>query len=701
MDLLPTLRHDIQIYPGPADWRGAPSWTIYDPVTNRYIRIGPIAFEILRFWESENIADLQNQVEHSTGRKPQTSEIEWLIDFLAKHELLVVKGRAGAEQLEKRKLAQKNVWYKNLLKQYLFFKIPVLRPGSFLQRTQQKVDLFYSPVFYVVLSIFGILGVFLLVRQWDEFLSATPSVFSWQGASTVFGAIVFSKLCHEFAHAYTAIRLKCRVPTMGVAFMVMWPVLYTELSDTSRLTRRQDRLKVACAGMVVELILAVCATFLWGILSDGIVRDAMLTLATVTWVMTLGINLNPFMRFDGYYIFADALGIENLQDRAFALGKFNLRKSLFGIVVDTVEEFSPKLNLTLTLYAYFTWIYRFFLFVGIALLVYHMFFKVLGIFLFIVEIWWFIGRPILNEVKVWWKMRDKIQHGKPVIRSLIIVGLIMAGLLYPWQRAVHAPALMLSSHLQQVFIPESAKVIQLNLKDGQKVEAGEVLVQLTSPDLNFKIAQSRSQLAIKQNQLEKLSLNPQSNNNRLVLITELGEEKTKLQSLLALQEKLTIKAPLTGEVRTLDDSLREQRWLKKGDILAQVIDPNQTEVIAYVRESDYSRISKASSAVFIPENLSLPREELTIQNIALINVKYVEHPALIDAFGGSLQAIPSQSGNFTPTEGIFRVAFTRKFPSLGPRQLTVGQVQIDATPRNLISTFARKAWAVFIRESGM
>ena len=73
------------------------------------------------------------------------------------------------------------------------------------------------------------------------------------------------------------------------------------------------------------------------------------------------------MRFDGYYAFSDAIGVENLQQRAFALGRWQLRRTLFGLD-DPVPEPLPRHRARLLIgYAWGTWIYRFFLFLGIAL----------------------------------------------------------------------------------------------------------------------------------------------------------------------------------------------------------------------------------------------------------------------------------------------------------------------------------------------
>ena len=72
-----------------------------------------------------------------------------------------------------------------------------------------------------------------------------------------------------------------------------------------------------------------------------------------------------------------------------------MRELLFGFGEKKPESFEPWKERALIIYAWATWLYRFFLFCGIALLVYHAFFKLLGIFLFCVAV------PRLS-----WRMED-------------------------------------------------------------------------------------------------------------------------------------------------------------------------------------------------------------------------------------------------------------------------------------------------------
>lgn len=58
------------------------------------------------------------------------------------------------------------------------------------------------------------------------------------------------------------------------------------------------------------------------------------------------VNINPFMRFDGYYIFADLLGVENLQPRAFPASALAASASAVRHRRREADRFGPKLDAT-------------------------------------------------------------------------------------------------------------------------------------------------------------------------------------------------------------------------------------------------------------------------------------------------------------------------------------------------------------------
>ena len=122
-----------------------------------------------------------------------------------------------------------------------------------------------------------------------------------------------------------------------------------------------------------------------------------------------------------------------------------------------------------------TAVYRFFLFLGIAVTVYHYFFKALGIFLFAVEIWWFIVKPVWSELKVWVKQRDQIQK-QPAMRMGLSLGVLLLLLALPWQGQVLAEGWVRSAQEFAVYSPRPARV--LTMPQGGQAQVSHLLASL-------------------------------------------------------------------------------------------------------------------------------------------------------------------------------------------------------------------------------
>src|SRR5258708_34037030 len=232
-------------------------------------------------------------------------------------------------------------------------------------------------------------------------------------------ALTFSKVVHELAHAFSARRYGVRVPTLGVAFLVLWPYLYTDTGETWKLSDRRKQLVIACAGMAAELVLAVFSTFLWALSPEGAAKSVFFVLASSTWIMTLAVNLSPFMRFDGYFVLSDLPDFPNLHERSSACARWWLRRTFFGLEEPMPEpQLRPHQRAGLIAFAYITWLYRLTVFIRIALLVYRLAVKLLGMFLMVVEVVWFILMPVWKEAVYLWKAR---QSSRLAARPLIAV----------------------------------------------------------------------------------------------------------------------------------------------------------------------------------------------------------------------------------------------------------------------------------------
>ena len=487
---LPPLREDLRISRGAPLLNGAPSWVIYDPIRHRFFQVGQRTIEMISNWSSGTVSRLESELQAKRALRVGAQEIRAVLEFLKSSDLLAETERGLAKSFDSRAAKQRTSLVQWALHRYIFFRVPLVRPNGFLQATWPIVRPLFSRGFVILTLLMLVLGLYLASRQFSDVLAHFRAAFSFEGAVTYAVALVVVKILHEMGHAYQAVARGLRVPVMGVAFIVLFPLLYTDTTDAWRLRTRRDRLMVDMGGIFVELSLAVYATVLWCFFPDGAARDAAFAVATVSWVFSLLVNLNPLMRFDGYYLLADALGVHNLQPRSFDMGKWALREAKFGLGDPAPEKQSRRMRVFMIFYCYAIWIYRFFLFVAIALIVYTLFFKALGIILFLAEIAFFIAAPVLREVKVWFGMRKRISRSW---RSWLTLGVFLALLVlaaWPMSRRIHVPAVLDEARQQAIYASVNGQLQEVHVTEGDEVRAGDLLFSFEDPELPLNIQQA-------------------------------------------------------------------------------------------------------------------------------------------------------------------------------------------------------------------
>ena len=305
-NMLIPLRENLQLLPGPALEGGSPSWTLHDPPKNQFFRIGRLEFEALSRWSSAlrgavSAQQVTDAINNETTVKTSRDEIEALNNFFTHNCLLAPGNPVSAAIISHRRNKKTNplLW---LIHNYLFLRIPLFKPDAFLDATLPFVKILASKPIQYLFLLMSILSLYLVSRQWQSFLNTFAYFFSLEGLFYYTTALVFVKIFHELGHAYIAKYYGIRVPTLGIALIVLMPMLFTDTTESWKLTDRKARMRIVVAGMATELALAIIATFLWCFIGDGPLRSACFIVATVTWITSLAMNISPFMRFDGYYL---------------------------------------------------------------------------------------------------------------------------------------------------------------------------------------------------------------------------------------------------------------------------------------------------------------------------------------------------------------------------------------------------------------
>jgi putative peptide zinc metalloprotease protein len=698
--LLP-LREEIAIFPGPFALDGSPSWTLHDPTSNRFFRLGWREFELLSRWDSGTVTALAARVEAETTLHIEQEDVDDVVRFLFSFDLLratSAKATAGFMQKAQR---QRGSWAMWLLHNYLFIRIPLLRPDRFLNLTYPWLRWLFSPLVALVIAVIGLVGIVRVGRQWDVFLGTFVDMLSVQGAVAFGITLGCLKVVHELGHAYTAKRFGCRIPTMGLALLVMVPVLYTDVNEAWKLAARRQRLAIGVAGVATELACAALAVFAWGSLPNGPARSVAFLVATSTWLTTVLLNASPFMRYDGYYVLSDWLEMPNLHSRAFALAQWWLRETLLGLNDPVPEHVPPHRRRLLVAFAFLTWAYRFALFMGIAAIVYHFAIKILGITMMIVEVGYFVILPVAREALVWWRRRAEIRLSPRTLATAGAGIAILLLLLVPWRSAVQAPAVLKSQQHVDIFAPEfGARIASVAAREGGSVAKGTLLVRLASPDVDYRLARARTEIEILEWQLGAKGANSEMLARSQVTEREYESARAEYHALLDQQSRLEIMSPVEGSVVDIADALDPGTWLAAKTRLMSVVDPSAVTVEAYVDEADLERIKVGDRATFFAEADTRIEFPLRLVEIARASTRLLTEPTLASTLGGPIAVRGQKQSELVPDRTIYRVKLEVAGAAVPADRLLRGEVILQGETASLAFRAWRACLAVAIRESG-
>ena len=679
---------------------GKPTWTVHDPSRNLFFRLDWLTFEVLSRWSLGDAQAIVDSVNGGTTLEIGTDDIEDVIKFLAQHQLLQLRGKDSASRYADRKKHQHKSLVKQLLHHYLFFRIPLIRPDRLLTRLMPIASMFYTHWFIKLTIAVGIIGFVQVYREWDQFKATFMDLLSWEGASSIALAMIAVKVAHELGHAFTAKRYGCRVPTMGVAFLVMWPVAYTDTNEVWKLPDRKQRLAVASAGIITELVIAIWSTLAWVLLPEGTPKAIAFIFATTSWIATLAINTSPFMRFDGYFLLSDWLDMPNLHERSFALARWQLREWLFKFGEPEPEHFGIRRKRGLILYAFGTWLYRLVVFLGIAVLVYHFFIKALGILLFIVEILWFVLLPLLRELGEWFKRRQLILKQVRSRFTIALVCMLILLLWLPLPSRIRTSALLHLSQEYTIYAPYAAQVGELPYREGDKVRTDTPLFVLVSKDLQGRWGSANAKIQRLKWQLTASNLDAEQRMSMRVIRQDLAAAQSEWSSVKKEIEKNQPLAPFDGIIRDIDPNLKPGMWVAARQRLGMLVQDATMIVETYLDDETVHRIHLGDTATFYPEEPSLPPVKLKVRSIDRDATHILPIPMLASHFGGTVMT-REKNNKHIPETAVYRVVLDCE--SVAPElseHIWRGRAVINGNWMSPAEIITNRALALLRREAG-
>jgi len=293
MSTIPKLHPELELLP--IDTSSTSQKYLAKIGEERQLEISETMYQFIRLIDGKRtVEEIATQFSEVTGKEYAPADAERIIEaYLLPRG--VVWGENGATPRDKQR-------------SYLYLKLPLFSQ-EMLRPITALLHLLFTPVFLVpalaVISFFH-LYFYLVVERPAIALSSIAggeilAVYLLLFLSTLFHELGHSSACHHYGARHGAI---------GVGLYLYFPVFYADVSDVWKL-KRTERAMVDFGGMYFQLLL-VPLFFVLYVLSDRLIF--LYTIYTLNFSLVM--SLNPLLRFDGYWLASDLVGIPNLRKRA-------------------------------------------------------------------------------------------------------------------------------------------------------------------------------------------------------------------------------------------------------------------------------------------------------------------------------------------------------------------------------------------------
>jgi putative peptide zinc metalloprotease protein len=288
------------------------------------------------------------------------------------------------------------------------------------------------------------------------------------------------KITHELAHGITCRLFGAEVRSWGIGLMFFAPVAFVDVTAAWRLTRLK-RVAVTSAGVFAELCCAAIAMIIWSRCPDTIQGHLALRVAWLASVGTLLFNLNPLMKFDGYYLLSDLIGYSNLWSRS--RGRVQVRLGL--------SKYSGECPWWMELYGWLSVAWTISV-ISVAVVLLSRQLAGAGILL---AIWFAITAvsPILRNIH---RKFSETGRKTPVIAYSLLLAIFLGVAYIPLRSTRPMPAVVEYSEPVTIRPAVTGFVQHVYIRHGDAVQAGDVILQLVNLELAEQLAQIEFDLQI-------------------------------------------------------------------------------------------------------------------------------------------------------------------------------------------------------------
>ncbi|MCF0234891.1 MAG: hemolysin D, partial [Thermoguttaceae bacterium] len=434
-----------------ASYLGRTYWIVKDPIGMKYYRFQEEEFYILNQLDgTKSLEAIKDAFEAEfPPQKITLEEIQSFVGQLHQCSLIVVGVPNQGHELLKRRTKRRRQEVMAAASNILAIRFKGVDPNRFFDKIVPYVRWCFHPVTLVCCCLLMLAALLLVAIEFDHFRAKLPEFKQFFGPGNLLllsVTLFLTKVLHEFGHGLSCKVLGGECHELGVMILVLTPCLYCNVSDSWMLPSKWKRAGIGVAGVFVECTLAAICTFIWWFTKENALHYLCLNIMFISSISTVIFNINPLLRYDGYYILADLLEIPNLRQKATNVMAQKARIWFLGME-EQEDPFLPKRNqFWFALYTIGAVCYRWVVMASILFFVYKFFdgygLKIVAQVIAAMSLFGLLVMPLWKIGKFFWVpgriYRVKKSHFYP---SLAGLAALIAGFCFiPFPFSIYSPA---------------------------------------------------------------------------------------------------------------------------------------------------------------------------------------------------------------------------------------------------------------------
>jgi len=547
---------------------GNSCWILKDPIGARYFRLQEEEYALLKLFDgNHSLDDIKKEFEKEfPPQKITLDELQHLLGQFHQSGLIVAAAPNQGDELLKRSKKRKRKELQQKFTNVLAIKFKGIDPDAMFSATYPYFRWCFHPfTLFCALSL-GLAAVLLILVQFDTFRAKLPEFYTFFSPVNMvcMGLILAAtKVLHEFGHGLTAKHFGGECHEMGIMILVLNPCLYVNVSDSWLLPNKWHRIAIGAAGVCVECTLAAFCTFVWWFSEPCLLHYLALNIMFISSVSTILFNINPLLRFDGYFMLADYLEIPNLRAKAQKILTQKCSEWFLGMEKQE-DPFAPQKNqIWFALFSIASFWYRWVIMASILFVIWTIFkrydLKIVAGIIAGMSLFSLLVMPLIKVVKFFWIPGRiyKVKKSRFYMSLTLLAALLAFFLFYPLPYTVIAPAIteLRTSTSQQVFVPDlkgGSQLREVHVVSGQSVEAGEVLAVLDNPRLRIELVEAEGRYRELEQELHDVQLRSHYDKSTALRIESLKGQLATAKELYQNKQHdvatLVLRAPMTGGV---------------------------------------------------------------------------------------------------------------------------------------------------------